>query len=234
VALEQEDLPYTGNEMLEVLVEAANYNAELVRLLKNYFHSGSALDFGAGIGTFALMLKDSNRQIVCLETDRAQRLVLEKRGLSNVSSLDGCDEQFDFIYTLNVLEHIEDDQGVAKELVAKLKQGAKIFIFVPAFQILYSEFDRKIGHFRRYRKSEIESLFPGLIVHESRYFDFVGFFAAFIYKFTAGSKKGIVSRNAVAFFDRFLFPLNQIFDPLFSRWAGKNILFVAQKATKRE
>ena len=53
---------------------------------------------------------------------------------------------------LNVLEHIEDDTKEINEAFQKLNPGGFLIILVPAHNNLYSEFDKAIGHFRRYNK----------------------------------------------------------------------------------
>jgi 2-polyprenyl-3-methyl-5-hydroxy-6-metoxy-1,4-benzoquinol methylase len=48
---------YTGNDTLEILDEAQNYNAFLEKLVLKYIsQKGLVLDIGAGIGMFAKKL----------------------------------------------------------------------------------------------------------------------------------------------------------------------------------
>jgi hypothetical protein len=220
---------YSGSDVLEFLQEAKNYNQSLIRLISRYFKSGTALDFGAGIGTFTQLLQNQNCRIECVELDDQQRLLLIKTGYQTFKSLDDIQGSYDFIYSLNVLEHIEDDSVVAAALVEKLSSKGVIFIFVPAFQLLYSGFDRRLGHYRRYQKQEVAKLFPDLDIIELRYFDTMGFCAAWVYKLLANNREGRVSLTAIWIFDRIVFPLNKVLDPLFSPWIGKNVLFVARK-----
>ena len=61
----------------------------------------------------------------------------------------------DLIYTSNVLEHIDDDLAALKQLRATLSPGGRIAIYVPAMQVLYSDMDRSLGHYRRYGRQEL-------------------------------------------------------------------------------
>ena len=61
------------------------------------------------------------------------------------------------IYAINVIEHIADDVAALAQLRELLRPGGKLVIFVPAFPMLYSEMDRRIGHFRRYRLTALAS-----------------------------------------------------------------------------
>ena len=63
-------------------------------------------------------------------------------------------DQYDFIYSSNVLEHIYDDVKSLKQLESKLTKNGTLVLYLPAFQILYSDLDRSVGHFRRYSKKE--------------------------------------------------------------------------------
>src|SRR6202042_1631471 len=72
---------------------------------------------------------------------------------------------------INVLEHIEDDEGALKQLAGLLEPGGRLVLWVPAFEFLYSDFDRRIGHHRRYRLPELRDRISraGLEVLDIRY-----------------------------------------------------------------
>lgn len=88
-----------------------------------------------------------------------------------------CEKQKpDSIIYVNVLEHIEDDCLELDYIHRTLSKGGRCFIFVPALMSLYGEFDRKIGHFRRYTKREVEEKCrsAGFKILKSKYFDLAG------------------------------------------------------------
>jgi SAM-dependent methyltransferase len=62
----------------------------------------------------------------------------------------------DTVVCLNVLEHIEDDVFVLQRLSQTLPRDARLAFLVPYNPRLYSNFDRELGHFRRYQKGELE------------------------------------------------------------------------------
>ena len=102
---------YPGASVLEVMVEAKNYNRYLASLigihLQPYFR---VLNFGAGAGTFALPLLRRGIDAVCVEPDAVLGARLRDAGAAVAVGLDDiADESVDLIYTLNVLEHIPDD-----------------------------------------------------------------------------------------------------------------------------
>lgn len=105
---------YTGGDVLEIMAEAHNYNAYLVHeLLRHARGSRRVLDFGAGVGTFADIVDRQGMQVTCVEPDDRQRGELERKGFAASATLDPvADDHFDFIYSMNVLEHIQDHQRI--------------------------------------------------------------------------------------------------------------------------
>jgi SAM-dependent methyltransferase len=66
-------------------------------------------------------------------------------------------ENFSTILLLDVLEHIEDPVTFLYSVSYHLKKGGRVIINVPAFQFLYSQYDKKAGHIRRYTISVLEN-----------------------------------------------------------------------------
>ena len=76
-----------------------------------------------------------------------------------VGSLPDCvpydDNFFDYIFALDVLEHVENDRAALKTLKKKLKPNGKLIITVPAFMSMWSHNDEVAHHFRRYEQAEL-------------------------------------------------------------------------------
>ncbi len=83
---------------------------------------------------------------------------------------------------LNVLEHIEDDRAVLSNLFATVPDGCRIVVLVPFNPKLYSEFDKALGHFRRYAAGELENKMQdaGFAVEHQFYFNKVGVIAWYV------------------------------------------------------
>ena len=101
-----------------------------------------------------------------------------------------ADRQYDTIIMINVLEHIEDDSAAVAALREGLKPGGRLVVYVPAFMLLYSKFDREIGHYRRYRREPLRRLLEsqGLRVVDARYVNAVGALGWFVYCRMLGRK----------------------------------------------
>jgi len=223
---------YSGVDNLEVMQEAVNYNRYLLDLVRGHAPAhGKVLDFGAGEGQFAAPLSALGLDITALEPDQGLQQRLIRQGLPAVGSISEIrDGSYDYIYTLNVLEHIDDDAAALRSLHAKLRPGGKLLIYVPAFQILYTSMDAKVGHVRRYTREMLASRVrsAGFRIDQVVYADSLGFFATLLFKLI-GNDDGIVSLGALKLYDRAIFPLSRALDLLAQRWFGKNLLLTCTK-----
>jgi hypothetical protein len=60
---------------------------------------------------------------------------------------------------INVLEHIADNAGVARETARVPRPGGRVLCMVPENQALYSRTDAANGHLRRFHKDELLRIF---------------------------------------------------------------------------
>jgi SAM-dependent methyltransferase len=226
------DFIYTGTDNLEAMQEACNYNAFLSSLVsKHVGASSNVLDFGAGIGTFALPLHQSGCNIIAIEPDKNQLLLMQSLGLTCEPDLANVKNGWaQTIYSINVLEHIEDDHSALSMLASKLATSGKLFLYVPAFPLLYSHMDRKVGHYRRYTRKNLGKLVRdcGFDILENRYADSLGYFASLVYKML-GNTSGDLSPHSIRIYDKYFFPLSRIIDVATSRLFGKNLILIAVK-----
>ena len=157
---ESPNFVYTGlNELEGTEKNLVRYNTFIVKTFLNHSNfSSRILDFGAGIGTLSNIWRklDQKATITCLELDKKQLQILRDRDFKTITSLDSTNK-FEYIFTSNVLEHIDNDQEALNEIYLSLINGGRLGIFVPANQILYSHIDKKIEHYRRYSKKELDS-----------------------------------------------------------------------------
>ncbi len=224
---------HSGGENLEVMREARKYNHYLRQLIRQYAGDAkNALDFGSGIGTFSDSLDLPNEQIYCIEPDASSRAFLAREGYEPYEDLNCVDDAIvDYVFTLNVLEHIEDDAAALAEIYRVLRPGGRLLIYVPAFMLLYSSMDAHVGHHRRYRMKGLNNLVvqAGFLVEKLAYTDALGFFATLAYKLVDGPKPAPLNPRTIGFYDRYLFPLSRLMSVPLARILGKNLLVVATK-----
>lgn len=223
---------YSGVDILEALLEAKKYNDFLINeVVKGAKGCRSAVDFGAGIGTFVVALREKGFEISCVEPDGSLYLKLKDSGFNVFHNLNEAPEgSAEYIYSLNVLEHIEDDKAIVRSIHQCLKQGGRFLLYVPAFNILYSSMDKKVGHLRRYKKKDVCSLLidAGFEIESAEYVDSIGFFLSLLYKFI-GNKNGDLNLATIKIFDTFIFPASRTLDKVFKYFFGKNVLVLAKR-----
>ena len=225
---------YSGHENLMVMQHAKNYNLYLQNLILPYITKQSkVLDFGAGLGGFAEKTSEKCSNILCIEPDPYQLNILKEKGFVAAPNIDNTEKQsIDFIYSFNVLEHIEDDQSAVNQLIDKLSVSGVLFIYVPALSFLYSQMDKAVGHYRRYDRNSLSKLCQDkqMKILNIQYVDSVGVLATLVYKYI-GNGEGKINLTALKFYDNFIFPVSKFFDLIFNKFMGKNIFIVAQKVS---
>lgn len=174
---------------LDTMSGLVNYQAFLSDLitphLKPRLGSGT-LEIGAGHGD---LTGEYARSGPVLATDLSEACLnaLERKFGSDarvrIDTLDVAGELprelFGAVVMVNVLEHIEDDVAALRRLGEILAPGGRMIVFVPAFEALYGDFDRRIGHRRRYRKRGLSATFraAGYDIDLVRYVNLPGYFA---------------------------------------------------------
>jgi hypothetical protein len=225
---------YTGIDNLEFMAGARNYNAYLLgQVIHGVDEEAEFTDFGAGSGTFARMLDDRGIRVRCVEPDTTLAGRLSEIGLPVSASLEEAGP-IEYLYSLNVLEHIADDRSVVSEIFDRMDAGGKVFFYVPAFMVLYTSMDEKVGHHRRYTKRQLAGLFrrAGFVVDDTRYADSLGFFVTLLFKWF-GNDRGDLSARPVKIYDRFVFPLSRMLDHVLFPFFGKNVMIRAHKPGPR-
>lgn len=233
---EATSLDYAGQE-LTVFALAANWKAYVQHRL-DPFIVGDVAEVGAGLGetTKALIGSKQVRSWACIEPDSAMASVIIAANArheygrpvevfaTTLRQLPTA-KLFDTVIYIDVLEHIEHDRAELAGVLARLRPGGRIVVLSPAYQFLYSEFDKAIGHFRRYTKTVLRDLTPsGARVQTSFYLDSVGMMASAANKFML--RQALPGRKQVLTWDRLMVPLSRLIDPLVGRSFGRSVVMV--------
>jgi len=226
------ELPH-GGENLEVMADAINYNKYLRQLVRRYADDASSVvDFGAGIGTFSGCLDLPANKVHCIETEARSRSAIEQKGFhayADTAELSAA--AVPYIFTLNVLEHIDDDAASLRELLRILEPGGRLFVYVPAFASLYTSMDAHVGHVRRYRLRGLVDVVQdaGFVVEKSAYTDALGFFATLVFKLFDKPEPAPLNQRMLRIYDRWFFPLSRVLSVPLAKVLGKNVFVVARK-----
>jgi len=82
-------------------------------------------------------------------------------------------EEFDAIGAFDVLEHIQEDEIVLREIAKSLKVGGRLLLTVPQHQFLWSDTDVNAHHVRRYSAAELKRKIEGAGLRVLRISSFV-------------------------------------------------------------
>lgn len=135
----------------------------------------AVLDVGAGSGVFSRMLLEDGamHKAFCIDPHYSAEQLGEYEG-GRLQFLRGLKNKVDadVVLMIDVIEHVDDDQGLIREYVAKTPDKARFIISVPAFNALWSPHDEFLEHRRRYTletlKASVEG--AGLVARDLRYF----------------------------------------------------------------
>jgi SAM-dependent methyltransferase len=121
------------------------------------------LEVGAGVGQNAEILRGFGA-VDALEVDpvglQALRHLEDVRKVYEAGIPSDLPGTWDVICACDVIEHIEDDAAAVRWIFDRLRPGGLFFATVPAFQWLFSDHDRALGHFRRYKAETFDRLLP--------------------------------------------------------------------------
>lgn len=159
-------------EVFKILYEVEDTNFWFVsrnkiiqHLFKKYLGSrnNKILEIGCGTGYVLKGLEDKfiNYQLVGSEI-HIEGIKFAKERLQKVQfiQLDATkmpfENEYDAIGAFDVLEHIEEDEKVMKEVYKSLKKEGLFFISVPQYQWMWSINDDIAYHKRRYNRNEMK------------------------------------------------------------------------------
>lgn len=115
------------------------------------------LDVGAGSGFFSrVLLRDTSAQsAVCVDTgyadDRSERYFDKRLVFSRTIPT----AEADLVLLMDVLEHVDDDAGLLRDVMSRTAPHARFIVSVPAFSWLWSRHDEFLGHRRRYTRTHL-------------------------------------------------------------------------------
>lgn len=231
-------LRYPGTE-LKLFRRARNWKNYWAALVKPYV-SGHVLEVGAGIGNTTLALSECDHASwTCLEPDSELAAQLRHKVgnpdvnqyqiiVGRVADLNLETHCYDAVLYIDVLEHIHNDADELTHASGLLNDGGRLIILSPAHQWLFSEFDRAIGHHRRYNKQSLSEVIPvGFDLIKSIYLDSVGLSASFANRYLLGS--AMPDQYQIAIWDKIMVPCSRFIDPVLCYGFGKSILGIWQK-----
>ena len=204
-------------------------------------HCGSSvLEVGAGLGEFASQFQGLERHVLtdvdpCAVAAMAERFADRREVEARVLDLaqGGIDlgKPVSTIVAINVLEHLDDDTGALRALAGMAEPGGRIVLWVPAYMQLYGDFDRAVGHLRRYTPRTMTAAIrnAGLGAELVRPVNLLGGIA-----WWATVRRGMVGSpnpRLVRAYDRFVVPVTRVVEQRVTPPFGQSVLAVARVPT---
>jgi len=154
----------SGGEILERLNRAPRFAGWMADVIRPYV-GNRVLEVGAGTGNMSVHLMPRNLYwatdinphyldyLVMLRATRPYMRVAFTNAMEAESF--PKEQSFDTVVCLNVVEHIEDDVAVLRNMWHSLSDGGRAIILVPCGPWLYGSLDNALGHFRRYTQASL-------------------------------------------------------------------------------
>ncbi len=158
------------------IISHANFTyRNSLALLDLYFDTSSKiLDIGSGVGTLDFYLAKRGADVVGIDISTKAVRVAKKNtnlfGLKNLKFYVGdvnkfnFSSRFDLVLCSEIIEHVEDDCKLLKDLKKNLNRNGIIFLSTPLQTAplhklgLTKKFDKRVGHLRRYTLKELKRL----------------------------------------------------------------------------
>ncbi len=200
------------SDVLDDLSDAVRYRGWLVDLAMPYLLEGSVLEIGSGTGECAAEWTARGVRVTVSEADPARLAGLRSRfegtdvAVRELAVPITDEADYSAVIAYNVLEHIPDDVEALRGFHRLLAPGGHLVLVVPAFDFAMSEFDRAIGHQRRYTVARLSQILTeaGFTVWSVRYVNPVGLLAWLVMMTWLGRRPR--SGPLMTFWDRCLIP----------------------------
>jgi len=197
----------------------------------------SMLEIGSGLGDFSAQFLPHLTRLVVSDNDPYCVEQLAKRYQEDPSvqvielALPAevpVAEPVDTVVAMNVLEHIEDDVGALRCLARVTKPGGRIVVWVPGYQQLYGDFDRKVGHVRRYTPKTLGAAVAaaGLSTELLKPVNFLGGIAWWLAVRRGGAS--YPNPRLVRLYDRTVVPVTRLVERFVRPPFGQTVLCVAR------
>lgn len=95
----------------------------------------------------------------CVEISRAALSRLVQHGgiavQATIEALPFPDAVFDLVMAMDIIEHVDDDEPVFRELARVIRPGGTLVLSSPLHPNRWTSFDDVVGHLRRYQPQEL-------------------------------------------------------------------------------
>ena len=217
-----EEKVYHSNYQVEKTYWWFTARAHIISTLINHYckieKQSDVIDIGCGTGGFLEILAKDYKAV---GTDTSELAIeyCQKRGLDvqrcTLDTFKKNGRKIQLAVMLDVVEHIENDSGVVRQVYDLLEPGGYFVASVPAYQWLWSAHDVIHMHYRRYTKRTFRDLLENVGFTSIKF----SYFNTFLFPLAALKRltqKNTDPKNIRSIVDPVPSVLNIVFDKIFS------------------
>jgi glycosyltransferase involved in cell wall biosynthesis len=157
-----------GSHILARLSRAQKYNAWMADAIRPYC-GNRILEIGSGTGNLTRKLIPRKKYVAtdinplylqtlkALSTDRPY-MQTNYCDVTDISSFPQLEEKYDTVICMNVIEHIENDETVLKNIKSVIDKQGTVIVLVPQGAWNFGTLDKVLGHHRRYSMGSLHRL----------------------------------------------------------------------------
>jgi 2-polyprenyl-3-methyl-5-hydroxy-6-metoxy-1,4-benzoquinol methylase len=232
-----------GMEILTAIEKADKFNFWMYQTILPHC-KGKVLEIGSGSGNISQFFIKNNWNITLSDIRDNYCELLKKKFNNEINQVDVLNmnlvdpdfdskfrhfyNQFDTVFALNVIEHIEDDKLALRNIYKLLKKEGHVIILVPAYQALYNAIDASLDHYRRYVQKQTNDIIlkAGFEIIHEQYFNAMGIPAWFI----SGKlqKNDTIKESQMSLYNK-LVPVFRIIDKIIFNKIGLSNISVGRK-----
>jgi SAM-dependent methyltransferase len=171
------------------------------RALINQFIKGKNLNIlvaGVGGGMICDELRMSGHHVIGMDISPVSCEYANRKG--DIPIINGdlekplpfTKESFDLVIIADVLEHLDNDNHLLAEAFLCLKSQGSVIITVPAYPHMWSSWDRRLHHKRRYSLAAIKRKVneAGLKIYKASYYNMLLYPLVYIYRIILSLPEG--------------------------------------------
>ncbi len=234
------DYDKEGFETLKTIAAADQFNEWMYQKIRPHCR-GKILEVGSGIGNISKFFIRDQAEIYLSDLRDNYLDYLKSTYGGSVLDILNIDlvnidfdtlhvdlkGQFDTVFALNVIEHIEEDLIALRNIKKILRPTGNVVILVPAFNFLYNNFDHKLGHYRRYNRRSLEALLKKaeFRISYSSYFNVAGMLGWIL----SGKllRRDVIPKGQMTMFNQ-LVPFFKLLDHVAMGRLGLSVVVVGQ------
>jgi SAM-dependent methyltransferase len=126
------------------------------------------LEIGSGVGNITKFLLDRDLviatdvepqylQLLKNNFEKYRKFLIEYLDISGTEMVRYRSHHIDSVICFNVLEHIEQDEKVLRNIFDVLEPKGRLLLLVPSHPRLYGTLDQHLGHHRRYGRKDLKN-----------------------------------------------------------------------------